>query len=511
MTCPTGEQALRLPSSCLVVLVGPSGSGKSAWAAANFRPGQVVASDDLRALVGEGPHDQRAGKDAFDLLDLVLERRLRRGLLTVVDTLALDEGRRLGFLRLARRHHVACHAVVFDVPPEVCRARNRDRDRSVPPKVLAAQLRSFAEVKAAVTTEAFDGVHRPGDVTVVPPDLLGAPGALARQQEDPMELRFGLQLPSFSWAGGPGELATRLGDIAVAAERAGFTSLWVMDHFLQIPQVGRAWDEMLDSYTTLGYLAGRSSRLRLGTLVTGVTYRNVAHLAKIVATLDVLSGGRAVCGVGAAWFEREHLAYGWPFPPLRERYLLLEDALQLLPLMWGPGSPPFEGRVIEVPEAICYPRPVQEHIPILVGGSGERRTLRLVARYADACNLFGNATTVRHKLNVLEAHCASVGRPSSAVEVTHLGTVLTAAGRRELARSVERLRPASLSPEAYAAQVNAGTITDQIGRFRELAEAGVQTAIVSMPDVAEAEALPRFGEVIAAFAAPAPPPAADGP
>ena len=163
-----------------------------------------------------------------------------------------------------------------------------------------------------------------------------------------------------------------------------------MDHFLQIPQIGREWEDMLESYTTLGYLAGVTGRVTLGTLVTGITYRNLAHLAKIVATLDVLSGGRAVCGLGAAWFEREHRLYGWDFPPRRERYALLEDALELLPLMWGPGAPRFEGRTVTVDEAICYPRPLQERIPILVGGSGERRTLRLVARHADACNLFGD-------------------------------------------------------------------------------------------------------------------------
>ena len=490
---------VRLPAPCLVVLIGPSGSGKSAWAAENFPAGQVVASDALRALVGTSPDDQRAGQDAFDVLDLVLGRRCARRLTTVVDTLALDAARRRGYVELARRHSLPCHAVVFDTPPEVCRARNRTRARPVPAKILASQLRSFQQARGLLGDEGFDAVHSPGPVETVPAELLHAPAFSDLQREDPVTLRFGLQLPNFTWPGGPPELAGRLSAVAVAAEEAGFSSLWVMDHFLQIPLVGREWQEMLDSYTTLGFLAAHTRRARLGTLVTGVTYRNLGHLAKIVATLDVLSGGRAVCGIGAAWFEREHKAYGWRFPPVAERFALLEDALQLLPLMWGPGSPSFEGRTTTVAEAICYPRPLQERIPILIGGSGERHTLRLVAQYADACNLFGDAANVRRKLDVLAAHCEQVGREVEEVEVTHLSTALVADDRRSLSEAVERLRPQSVAPEAYAARVSAGTVEDHVGRFRELADAGVDTAIVNMPDVHEPDSVARFAKVIAAF------------
>jgi F420-dependent oxidoreductase-like protein len=244
-----------------------------------------------------------------------------------------------------------------------------------------------------------------------------------------------------------------------------------MDHFLQIPPVGPHWEEMLDSYTTLAYLAARTGTARLGTMVTGVTYRNIAHLAKIVATLDVLSGGRAVCGIGAAWFEREHVAYGWEFPPLARRYELLEDALELLPLMWGKGAPSYKGRTIEVTEAVCYPRPLQEKIPILVGGSGERRTLRLVARHADACNLFGNADTVRHKVEVLHRHCATEGRDPAEITVTVLSTA------------------------------NAPTVEDHVGRYRQLAEAGAQGIVVNFPELTSPEPLAAFADVIAAFRA----------
>ena len=146
-----------------------------------------------------------------------------------------------------------------------------------------------------------------------------------------------------------------------------------------------------------------------------------------MATLDVLSGGRAVCGLGAAWFEEEHRAYGWPFPPVAERLDLVADALELLPLLWGPGAPAYRGRVLDVPEAACYPRPLQERVPIIVGGQGERRTLRLVAERADGCNLFGDPAKVRAKLAVLHAHCADVGRDPAEIEVTHLSTALAGA------------------------------------------------------------------------------------
>jgi F420-dependent oxidoreductase-like protein len=474
---------IRLPASCLVVLVGPSGSGKSAWAAEWFPPERIVSADHLRSLVGESEHDQRAGTDAFDVLDLVLERRLRRRLLTVVDTLGLDRDRRRDYVARARRNGMAVVAVAFDVPASECRARNAARPRPVPAKAIAAQLKRWPAVVAELPDDGFDAVYSPGPVRVVDRQLVHAPEAARRQEEEPMSLEFGLQIATFSWPGGPAEIAARLAGIAGAAEEAGFASLWVMDHFIQIPQVGRHWDDMLDSWTTLGFLAGHTRTATLGTLVTGVTYRNVAHLGKMAATLDVLSGGRAVCGIGAAWFEREHRAYGWEFPPARRRLDLLEDALRLLPLVWGPGAPSFQGKVVTVAEAICYPRPLQERIPILVGGSGEKRTLRLVAAHADACNFVGDIDTVRTKLEVLHRHCADVGRDPAAVRVTHLGSALVTDD------------PA---PAQAAAAAVAGTVEEQVGRYRELAEAGVQTAIVRLADL-DVAAVARFAPVIQSF------------
>ena len=472
---------LRLPDPCLVVLVGATASGKSAWAAKWFHPDQVVSSDRLRALVGTGERDQRAGGDAFEVLDLIVAKRLRRGLTTVIDSTGLEAKRRAGWLALAGRHGVPVHAVVFDVPAAVVRERNRSREAPVPSGAVTAQLRQAEGVAERLAGEGFAAVHAPGPVTVVPAAFLTAPDSAARQEEDPMTLEFGLQVSRFDWPGHPDTTAATLAEIARAAEETGFTSLWVMDHFVQIPQVGREWEDMLESHTTLGYLAGVTERIRLGTLVTGITYRNIAHLAKLVATLDVLSGGRAACGIGAAWFEREHRLYGWDFPPRAERYARLEDALELLPLMWGPGAPRFEGRTLTVSEATCYPRPLQERIPILVGGSGERRTLRLVARHADACNLFGDPDTVRRKVAVLHEHCAAEGRDPGEIAVTHLAPARVVA-----------------SPEAREGRGSA-TVAEHVGRYRELAEAGVQTAIVGLSDLEGPASVRRFAEVIAAF------------
>ena len=491
---------VRLPTQALVVLVGPSGAGKSHWAARQFDAGQVVSSDALRGLVGEGPHDQRAGADAFELLDQVVDRRLRRGLLTVIDSLALDGDRRRGYLEAARRHGVPCHAVAFDVDAATCRQRNRRRDRPVPAKVLGGQLRAWPQVRDGLVDEGFDAVHAPGEVRVVPPALLAAPAAAARQRQEAMPMRFGLQISAFQWPGRPHGTADRLATIARAAEEAGFASLWVMDHMIQVPQVGREWEDILDSYTTLGYLAAVTRTCRLGVLVTAVTFRNVSHLGKIVATLDVLSGGRAVCGLGAAWFAREHLAYGWTLPPVGGRVALLEEALQLLRLLWGPGAPVFDGELLGRREAICYPRPIQEHVPILVGGGGERRTLRLVAEHADACNLMGEPDTVRHKIAVLAEHCRDVGRDPAGVEITHLSPLLAGRDHDDVVARVDALRGRAATRAAAMDRLNAGTVDDHVGRFRLLAEAGVQTAIVSLADLADADAIERFAPVIAAFA-----------
>ena len=489
-----------LPTPCLVVLVGPSGSGKSTWAAKHVPADQVLSSDRLRALVGEGEHDQRASTDAFVLLEMALDRRLARGLTTVVDTLGFNADDRARWRAKANAAGLTTVCVVFETPAALCRQQNRLRPKAVPVAVLDQQLKAFAALRGGLDVEGFDFVVSAKTETRLVPRSMASTAPLAVQQSvEPIGMKFGLQLPAFTWAGGPAEIAVRLRNIARTAEDVGFDSLWVMDHFRQIPLMGPKWADMLESYTTLGFLAAHTSRVRLGAMVTGITYRNIAHLGKIIATLDVLSGGRAMCGLGAAWFADEHQAYGWPFPSAKARLDLLEDALQLLPMLWGPGTPAFHGKTVDVPEALCYPRPLQARIPILVGGSGEKRTLRLVARYADACNLFGDLDTVRRKLDVLGRHCDEVGRARNQIEVTHLSTTMVGTDGADVSRRIAAVRPSRMSAEKYARQNNAGTVEDQIGRFRGLADVGVQSAIISLPDVAEAGALERFAPIIAAF------------
>src|SRR5438034_2163422 len=288
MTRSRMTEVLNLPSPCLAVLVGPGASGKSSWAAANFPADYIISSDRLRAMVGAGEDDVAAGTDAFALLDEVVRRRLARRLTTVVDTLGLDPQRRRTWLALARSHELPCVAVAFDTPAAECRARNRERPKRIPADVLTAQLRTWTRTRDELPTEGFTAVLTPAPVRVVRPALAAAAAAARRQREQPAGLRFGLHLGSFGFAGGTGATAARLREVAAAAEAAGFDAIYVMDHFRQIPQVGRAWEDFLESWTTLAYLAACTERVQLGTLVTGITYRNVAHLGKIVATLDVL-------------------------------------------------------------------------------------------------------------------------------------------------------------------------------------------------------------------------------
>jgi F420-dependent oxidoreductase-like protein len=207
--------------------------------------------------------------------------------------------------------------------------------------------------------------------------------------------------------------------LARRVEAAGFYSLSVMDHFFQIEGNGPAEWEMNEAYTTLGFIAGVTERLRLGTIVSGVTYRQPGFLVKQATTLDVLSGGRAWFGVGAAWYEREHLGLGIPFPPVAERFRRLEETIQIAKQMWSGEVAPYHGRYYQLAETLCSPLPIQRpHPPIMIGGAGEQKTLKLVARYADACNIPGRETSdaLQHKLDVLRAHCADVGRDYDSID-----------------------------------------------------------------------------------------------
>ncbi|MDX3236225.1 LLM class F420-dependent oxidoreductase [Streptomyces sp. ME03-5709C] len=236
-------------------------------------------------------------------------------------------------------------------------------------------------------------------------------------------MRLGLHLTKFDHPAGPAGLAPALAAAGEAAESAGASWLSVMDHYFQMENNGGAEAAMLEAYTTLGFLAARTSSVQLGVLVTGVTYRHPGLLAKIATTLDVLSGGRATLGLGAAWYEREHLGLGVPFPPLAERFERLEETLRICLRMWDEGDDgPFEGTHYSLAETIGNPAPVSTPRPeIMIGGGGERKTLRLVARYADACNLFASsAAEVAHKLDVLRAHCDEAGRDYARIRKTLL-------------------------------------------------------------------------------------------
>ena len=222
----------------------------------------------------------------------------------------------------------------------------------------------------------------------------------------------------------------------------------------------------------------------------------------MVATLDVLSGGRANCGIGIGWDRKEHAGYGIDFPDVKQRYDLLEDTLEMLPLLWGKGSPSFEGRTLSAEELVCYPRPIQERIPILIGGSGEKRTLRLVAKYGDAANLFGSPDTVAHKVGVLHGHCDDLDRDLGTIQVTHLVNTLVASDRKELRRRVDALRSRDQSVEEYSKTHNAGTADELSEFFSRYDRAGARHSIVSIPDVSSIGSIEAFEPVITAFGSP---------
>ena len=236
-------------------------------------------------------------------------------------------------------------------------------------------------------------------------------------------MKLAVHCANLSWPGGAPALGRTLAEVARVADQGGVSTLTMMDHYFQMEQLGGPPEPMLEGYTSLGFLAGQTSEVELGLLVTGVTYRHPGLLAKIVSTLDVLSGGRAMLGIGAAWYDREHAGLGVPFPPTAERFERLEEALQVCRRMWSDDDSPYEGKHYQLAEPVCVPQPLHEGGPrILIGGSGEKKTLRLVAKYADACNLFGDdPDEIRHKLEVLDRHCENEGRDPAEIQRTVIG------------------------------------------------------------------------------------------
>jgi len=288
-------------------------------------------------------------------------------------------------------------------------------------------------------------------------------------------MRVGVHLVNFGLRGGVSAIAPTMAEVGRAAEEAGLDNLSVMDHYFQMEGMGlgEASAPMVEAYTTLGFLAAHTTTVELQALVTGVTYRHPGLLAKVVTTLDVLSGGRAMLGIGAAWYEREHLGLGVPFPPLSERFERLEETLQIVLQMWSDDDGPYEGAHYRLAETICSPQPLtRPHPPIMIGGSGERKTLRLVARYADACNLFAQPDTgpaaAQAKLEVLAGHCANEGTDVGRIRKTILWAApmdpTTAAGAADF---VEQMKGYA---DIGIVEVHVMPFADPVGFIRGLGE-----------------------------------------
>jgi alkanesulfonate monooxygenase SsuD/methylene tetrahydromethanopterin reductase-like flavin-dependent oxidoreductase (luciferase family)/predicted kinase len=496
-----------LPDPAVFVLIGASGSGKSTWASERFGPTEIVSSDALRAVVGSGPADLDASTDAFALLDTILANRLKRRLTTVVDTLGLDRTRRLAYLTGGHQAGLPVVAVLLRAPEPLCRARNAARDRPVPLAVLRQQIRAVREVENHLPDEGFDQVivaessadslasagpaDSPHPAHVLSPTVNSVVSARAGGKPSAQGFEVILQVSRFPWGEDP------LGWLTGVARRAyelGFSGLALMDHLIQIPQVGRAWEPIPEPWVALGFVAGLGLPLRLGTLVSPVTFRPPGITAKAAATLDTLSGGRAFCGLGAGWWAREHEAYGLPFPPNGERLDVLERAIETIRALWASGTKAYAGSRVNLPETTCYPRPVGP-VPIIVGGSGERRTLRIAAALADGCNLPSDLAVLDHKIAVLHRHCADVGRDPADVAITVLDLPVIGVNRGDVARRVERLR--GRTPAAnFAARHHAGTAEHHARRYHDLAERGVSTVFLALPDLLTPDDLDRCSALI---------------
>ena len=483
----------RLPDPAMVVLAGAAGSGKSTWAANRFRTAEVVSSDALRAAVGSGPADLDASVDAFVLLDQIIAARAKRSLMTVIDTLGMDPERRADYLRLARATELPAVLVIMNTAAALCRERNRLRDRPVPAAVLTEQLRKISRLVESVEAEGWDQV-----LIIDQEARTGAPveePTLHHDHGSTIEPRVVLQVSRFPW--GEEDPAGWLRDLALTADEIGFDGLALMDHLIQIPQVDRAWEPIPEPWVTLGMLAGLDTNLRLGTLVSPITFREPGIIAKTVATLDALSNGRAFCGLGAGWWLREHQAYGLDFPGDRQRLDQLQVCIETLRALWAPGTKAYHGRYVHLPETTCYPRPVGD-VPIIVGGSGERRTLRIVAEQADGCNLPSDQAALQNKIDILHRHCKALDRDPESVEITVLDLPVIGSDRDDVAARVERLR-GRLPAAVYAARHHAAPAVDHARRYLELAYLGVRTIFVALPDLTGADDLARCGPLLAAL------------
>ena len=310
-------------------------------------------------------------------------------------------------------------------------------------------------------------------------------------------IQLDLHMPNFNYPGvGPEAVFDKLVEIASAAERAGFSAITLMDHYHQIPPVGPPQNWMFDGSTMLTGIAARTESIAVGLLVGGVTYRNPAQHAKVTTTMDVVSGGRAYHGIGAGWFEAEHVAYGFEFPPLKERFERLEDHLRIVRAMFTEEQATVAGEHHSVTDAYNNPKPIRGDIPIVVGGSGERKTLRMVAQYADGCNLFGDPDRARELLGVLEGHCENVGRDSSEITKTAMRTILIAETEDAAKAKLEEMRSAGW-PEQRVAATTAGTPEQILEMAHAYRDVGIEGLTFSIPDVYDVEAVAMAGETLA--------------
>jgi F420-dependent oxidoreductase-like protein len=318
-------------------------------------------------------------------------------------------------------------------------------------------------------------------------------------------IRMGLQLPLFTYPDvAPHELFERVSSIAVTAEQHGFDSVWVMDHFYQLPGLGRPEENMFEAYALLSALAARTSKVRLGCMVGGMTYRNPAFLAKTVTCLDVISNGRAIWGIGAGWFEKEHQEYGYEFGTFTDRFEKLEEGLQIAKSMFVNDTTTFEGKWFTVRDALNNPKPIQAGgPPVLIGGSGEKKTLRMVAQYGDACNVFGNPEQVRHLMDVLDAHCERLGRNPADICRTRLGTLVVGGTMEEAqAKLLRRFGGRTidqLHPDMQARVRNQFVVGDPDSvreQVSELMAAGLDGLVFNMTDAHDLDAVAQAGDVL---------------
>lgn len=309
-------------------------------------------------------------------------------------------------------------------------------------------------------------------------------------------ITLSLHIPNFNYPDvGPDEVFEKVAAIATTAEASGFSSVSVMDHLHQIPPVGPPANWMFEGSTMLAAIAARTTTLTMGLMVGSVTYRNPAIAAKTTTTLDVISGGRVWHGIGAGWFEEEHRAYGYEFPSLKTRFEMLEEELQIVRAMFTREEAHFAGKHFHVDGAFNNPKPVRGDIPILIGGSGERKTLRLVAKYGDGCNLFGDAERFEHLLGVLQAHCEDVGRDFSEITKTGLGRVLIAPTHEAAEAKKRGLRDRGIPQESIDTMIvgDPDTVGERVQGFKD---AGLEGYCLSMPDSDDLESVVLVGETL---------------